>query len=70
MDIRMPGMNGLETTRPIKVRYPDTKIMMLTVSDDENDLFEAVKSCTHGYLLKSLEAALRCYAKIPDPDAY
>ena len=57
MDIRMPGMNGLEATRLIKVRYPDTKIVMLTVSDDENDLFEAVKSGAHGYLLKDLEAS-------------
>ena len=56
MDIRMPVMGGLEATRAIKARYPDTKIVMLTVSDDENDLFEAVKSGAHGYLLKDLEA--------------
>jgi DNA-binding NarL/FixJ family response regulator len=57
MDIRMPVMGGLEATRAIKARYPDTKIVMLTVSDDENDLFEAIKSGAHGYLLKDLEAA-------------
>ncbi|MDP6452842.1 MAG: response regulator transcription factor [SAR202 cluster bacterium] len=57
MDIRMPVMGGLEATRAIKARYPDTKIVMLTVSDDENDLFESVKSGAHGYLLKDLEAA-------------
>ena len=57
MDIRMPGMNGLEATRLIKVQYPDVKVVMLTVSDDENDLFEAVKSGAHGYLLKDLEAS-------------
>jgi DNA-binding NarL/FixJ family response regulator len=57
MDIRMPGMGGLEATRLIMARRPDTKIVMLTVSDDENDLFEAVKSGAHGYLLKDLEAA-------------
>ena len=56
MDIQMPGMGGLEATRLIKARHPDTKIVMLTVSDDENDLFEAVKSGAHGYLLKDLEA--------------
>jgi DNA-binding NarL/FixJ family response regulator len=57
MDIRMPVMGGLEATRAIKALYPDTKIVMLTVSDDENDLFEAIKSGAHGYLLKDLEAA-------------
>ncbi len=57
MDIRMPVMGGLEATRAIKARHPDTKIVMLTVSDDENDLFESVKSGAHGYLLKDLEAA-------------
>lgn len=57
MDIRMPGMSGLEVTRVIKARHPDTKVVMLTVSDDEQDLFEAVKSGAHVYLLKDLEAA-------------
>ena len=56
MDIQMPVMGGVEATRLIKARHPDTKIVMLTVSDDENDLFEAVKSGAHGYLLKDLEA--------------
>ena len=56
MDIQMPGLGGLEATRLIKAQHPDTKIVMLTVSDDENDLFEAVKSGAHGYLLKDLEA--------------
>ncbi len=57
MDIRMPEMGGLEATRLIKAEYPNIKIVMLTVSDDEQDLFEAVKSGAHGYLLKDLEAS-------------
>ncbi len=57
MDIRMPEMGGLETTRLLKARYPGITIVMLTVSDDEQDLFEAVKSGAHSYLLKDLEAA-------------
>ena len=57
MDIEMPVMGGLEATRLIKTRHPDAKIVMLTVSDDENDLFEAVKSGAHGYLLKDLESS-------------
>ncbi len=56
MDIRMPNMGGLEATRLLKSRFPDVKIVMLTVSDDEQDLFEAVKSGAHGYMLKDLEA--------------
>jgi DNA-binding NarL/FixJ family response regulator len=56
MDIRMPEMGGLEATRLIKAQYPDAKIVMLTVSDDEQDLFEAVKSGAHSYLLKDLES--------------
>jgi DNA-binding NarL/FixJ family response regulator len=56
MDINMPRMGGLEATRLIKARYPETKIVMLTVSDDEGDLFEAIKSGAQGYLLKDLQA--------------
>ncbi|MBI4311472.1 MAG: response regulator transcription factor [Chloroflexi bacterium] len=57
MDIRMPEMGGLEATRHIKAQYPDAKIVILTASDDEQDLFEAVKSGASSYLLKDLEAA-------------
>ncbi|MFQ5874223.1 MAG: response regulator [Dehalococcoidia bacterium] len=56
MDIRMPQMGGLEATRLIKSQRPDAKIVMLTVSDDEQNLFEAIKSGAHSYLLKDLEA--------------
>lgn len=55
MDIRMPGVNGLEATRLIKTEMPETKIVMLTVSDRDQDLFEAIKSGAEGYLLKSLQ---------------
>lgn len=54
MDINMPGPNGLEATRAIKAELPETKVIMLTVSDDERDLFEAIKSGAEGYLLKNL----------------
>ncbi len=56
MDIKMPRCSGLEATRRIKAELPETKIIMLTVSDDDEDLFEAIKSGTQGYLLKNLEA--------------
>jgi DNA-binding NarL/FixJ family response regulator len=54
MDINMPRLGGLEATRRIKAALPDTKIVMLTVSDDERDLFEAVKVGAEGYLLKNM----------------
>ncbi len=57
MDIRMPEMGGLEATRLIKAQHPEMKIVMLTVSDDEQDLFEAVKSGADSYLLKDVEAS-------------
>ncbi len=54
MDIRMPGRNGLEATKAITAEMPEMKIVMLTVSDDEADLFEAIKGGAEGYLLKNL----------------
>jgi DNA-binding NarL/FixJ family response regulator len=56
MDIRMPGLNGLAATRLIKASQPETRIVILTVSEDDADLFEAIKSGAAGYLPKSLEA--------------
>lgn len=55
MDINMPQMDGLEVTKRIKQRYPYVKIVMLTVSDDIADLFEALKRGAQGYLLKNLD---------------
>ena len=54
MDIKMPRCNGLEATRLIKAEMPDTKIVMVTVSDEEEDLFEAIKSGAQGYVLKNM----------------
>jgi two-component system NarL family response regulator len=56
MDIQMPRCDGLAATRLIKAELPETKIVMLTMSADEEDLFEAVKSGASGYLLKQLKA--------------
>jgi DNA-binding NarL/FixJ family response regulator len=52
MDIEMPGMNGIETTFKVKDLYPDLKIIMLTVFDNEVNIFNAIKSGASGYLLK------------------
>jgi len=56
MDVLMPGCNGLEATRLIKAKFPDIRIVMLTASEADEDLFEAVKSGASGYLLKNLNA--------------
>jgi len=56
MDIRMPNMNGLEACRLIKAVLPDTRVVMLTVSDSDEDLFQAIKFGAIGYLLKNLKA--------------
>lgn len=55
MDVRMPGVNGLQAIPLIKKELPETKIVMVTVSEDERDLFEAIKSGAEGYLLKNLK---------------
>lgn len=57
MDINMPQMDGLEATKRIKARFPYVKIVMVTVSDDIKDLFEALKKGAQGYLLKNLHPA-------------
>ena len=54
MDVRMPVQNGIEATRTIREAFPSTRIIMLTVSDDEDDLFDAVKAGANGYLLKEV----------------
>jgi two-component system NarL family response regulator len=54
MDIRMPRCDGLAATRQIKALRPEIKILMLTTSAEDQDLFEAVKSGASGYLLKSI----------------
>jgi two-component system NarL family response regulator len=54
MDVRMPGMSGIDATRRIAEVVPTAKIIMLTVSDEEEDLYEAIKAGAAGYLLKEI----------------
>lgn len=54
MDVQMPNGDGIEATRLIKGKFPDIKIVMLTVSQSDNHLFEAIKAGASGYLLKGL----------------
>ncbi len=55
MDIYMPGGGGLEATRRITEALPSTKVVILTVSEEDKNLFEAIKCGAHGYLLKEIE---------------
>jgi DNA-binding NarL/FixJ family response regulator len=54
MDVRMPKLNGIEAARAIRESVPSAKIVMLTVSDEEDDLFDAIKAGANGYLLKEI----------------
>lgn len=56
MDIQMPGMNGIEGVRAIKARFPDARILMQTVFDDEDKVFDAICAGASGYILKTANA--------------
>jgi len=56
MDVGMPGCDGLEATRRIKQELPAVTIVILTVRDEEEKLFEAIKSGAQGYLLKNIRS--------------
>jgi DNA-binding NarL/FixJ family response regulator len=56
MDLTMPVMGGLEATRAISAEMPETNVVVLTASEEDSDLFEAVKSGAQGFLPKDLEA--------------
>ena len=68
MDIKMPKIDGIEAAHQIKESVPSTKIIMLTVSDDDTHLYDAIKAGANGYLLKDLaieevpEAIRKVYA--------
>ena len=55
MDIDMPGMNGIEGVRLIRKNFPTVQILMLTVFDDDEKVFAAIKAGAAGYILKNAE---------------
>jgi DNA-binding NarL/FixJ family response regulator len=55
MDVHMPKVDGIQAARMISAELPRVKIVMLTVSEEDRDLLEAIKAGAHGYLLKNLE---------------
>lgn len=69
MDIDMPGMNGIEAVEAASAVYPDTRFLMLTVFDDEDKIFEAIKAGAVGYLLKE-ESAERLVQAIEEVVEY
>jgi DNA-binding NarL/FixJ family response regulator len=52
MDLRMPGMSGIEAARLITDHQPDVRVVMLTASEEGDDFFSAIRAGVHGYLLK------------------
>ena len=52
MDLKLPGMNGVQATRVIRSRFPDVRVLVLTTFADDEWLFDAVRSGASGYLLK------------------
>ncbi|HEY0142811.1 MAG TPA: response regulator transcription factor [Thermoanaerobaculia bacterium] len=56
MDVSMPEMDGITATRALTAELPGTKVVILTASEEESKLFEAIKAGAQGYLLKNLEA--------------
>lgn len=57
MDLKMPGMNGVEATTRIRLTYPDVKVLVLTTYDDDQWVFDAIHAGASGYLLKDTPRA-------------
>ncbi len=69
MDIEMPGLDGIETTKMAKALYPELHIIVLTVFEDNEKIFEAIQSGASGYLLKH-ETSQSLYAAISEVLAF
>jgi DNA-binding NarL/FixJ family response regulator len=54
MDIKMPEYNGIEGTRMIKEKYPQVKVLILTTFEDDQNMYEALKKGSDGYILKEI----------------
>jgi DNA-binding NarL/FixJ family response regulator len=56
MDVKMPGMDGVEATRRLQETTPHVRVLMLTVSEEEENLFAAIQAGARGYILKNADA--------------
>lgn len=56
MDVRMAGLGGIDATQVVTSRHPEVKVVMLSMSDDENDLYDALLAGAIGYVLKDRPA--------------
>lgn len=65
MDIQMPEMDGIKATEIVKNKYPQIKVIMLTVVDDDDCIFKSIKAGANGYLLKEIDAE-NLYASIKE----
>ncbi|WP_205685290.1 response regulator [Bacillus salacetis] len=72
MDINMPQLNGVEATQELIEKYPDTKIIILSIHDDENYVSHALKTGALGYLLKEMdsEALIEAVKVVADGGSY
>src|SRR6185503_1569766 len=57
MDIQMPGINGIEAVRMLKEKYPDIKILMQTIFEDNEKIFQSILAGASGYILKNTSPA-------------
>lgn len=72
MDINMPKVNGVEATKKVKQLYPEARIMILSIHDDEGYVFETLRAGASGYLLKDMEAEtlITAIKAVADGNAY
>ena len=56
LDLGLPGIDGIEVTRQVKAKWPETEILIFTIFDEEDRVLEAIKAGASGYLLKGTEA--------------
>ncbi len=54
MDVKMPGINGIETTRLVSQKYPQVRVVMLTIYEDDHYIIEAIQAGAKGYVIKKI----------------